>query len=126
MALTLIHQGYQAFALAALAERQQAELPPYSYQALLRANAHEQHSPFDFLMTIAGLVKQHANTTLALGPVAAPMSKRAGQFRYQLLLQHPQRKQLHLLLNWLMPEIEKLKQARKVRWSLDVDPVDLY
>ena len=123
---TLIHQGYQAFALAALAERQQAELPPYSYQALLRANAHEQHSPFDFLMTIAELVKQHANATLALGPVAAPMSKRAGQFRYQLLLQHPQRKQLHLLLNWLMPEIEKLKQARKVRWSLDVDPVDLY
>ena len=39
---------------------------------------------------------------------------------------HTQRKQLHLLLNWLIPETEKLKLARKVRWSLDVDPIDLY
>jgi primosomal protein N' (replication factor Y) (superfamily II helicase) len=30
------------------------------------------------------------------------------------------------LLDTLMPEIEKLKQAKKVRWSLDIDPVDLY
>ncbi len=123
---TLIHQGYQAFAEAALTERKQAGLPPYSYQALLRANAHEQQPPLDFLQAIAELINQHDNQTLALGPVPAPMAKRVGQFRYQLLLQHAQRKQLHLLLNWLMPEIEKLKQARKVRWSLDVDPIDLY
>ena len=123
---TLIHQGYQAFAVAALAERKQAGLPPYSYQALLRANAHEQQMPLDFLLTVAELIQQHDNKILVLGPVTAPMSKRAGQFRYQLLLQHTQRKQLHLLLNWLMPEIEKLKQARKIRWSLDVDPIDLY
>lgn len=123
---TLIHQGYQAFAQAALDERKQAGLPPYSYQALLRANAHEQQTPLDFLLAVAELIKQHDSEVFALGPVAAPMSKRAGQFRYQLLLQHTRRKQLHLLLNWLMPEIEKLKQARKIRWSLDVDPIDLY
>jgi primosomal protein N' (replication factor Y) len=123
---TLIHQGYQAFAQAALAERKHAGLPPYSYQALLRANAHEQQAPLDFLQAVAELINQHASQTLALGPVPAPMAKRAGQFRYQLLLQHSQRKQLHLLLNWLMPEIERLKQTRKVRWSLDVDPIDLY
>ena len=123
---TLIHQGYQAFAVAALAERKQAGLPPYSYQALLRANAHEQQTPLDFLLAVAELINQHDNQTSVLGPAPAPMAKRAGQFRYQLLLQHTQRKQLHLLLNWLMPEIEKLKQARKVRWSLDVDPIDLY
>ncbi|TXL16154.1 primosomal protein N', partial [Methylococcaceae bacterium HT4] len=123
---TLIHQSYQAFAEAALTERKQAELPPYSYQALFRANAHEQETALNLLIAIAELINQYDNQTLVLGPVPAPMAKRAGQFRYQLLLQHSQRKQLHLLLNWLMPEIEKLKQARKVRWSLDVDPIDLY
>ncbi|MCK5354281.1 MAG: primosomal protein N', partial [Methyloprofundus sp.] len=123
---TLIHQGYQAFAVAALAERKQAELPPYSYQALLRANAHEQQAPLDFLLAVAGLISEYGTDILALGPVTAPMPKRAGQYRYQLLLQHTQRKQLHRLLYWLMPEIERLKQARKVRWSLDVDPIDLY
>jgi len=123
---TLIHQGYQAFAQAALAERKQAGLPPYSYQALLRANAHEQQLALDFLLAVSELINQHDSQTLALGPVPAPMAKRAGQYRYQLLMQHTQRKQLHLLLNWLMPQIEKLKQTRKVRWSLDVDPIDLY
>ena len=123
---TLIHQGYQAFAKAALGERKQAELPPYSYQALLRANAHEQQIPLEFLLAVAELINQHNNQALVLGPVPAPMAKKSGQFRYQLLLQHTQRKQLHLLLNDLMPKIEKLKQARKVRWSLDIDPIDLY
>ncbi|TXL18005.1 primosomal protein N' [Methylococcaceae bacterium HT3] len=122
----LIHQGYQAFAEAALTEHKQAELPPYSYQALFRANGHDQETALNLLIAIAELINQYDNQTLVLGPVPAPMAKRAGQFRYQLLLQHSQRKQLHLLLNWLMPEIEKLKQARKVRWSLDVDPIDLY
>ena len=82
---TLIHQGYQAFAVAALAERKLAELPPYSYQALLRANAHEQQTPLDFLFAVAELIKQHATDILVLGPVTAPMAKRAGQYRYQLL-----------------------------------------
>ena len=123
---TLIHQGYQAFAVAALAERKLAELPPYSYQALLRANGYEQQAPLDFLLAVSELIKPHDTDILVLGPVSAPMSKRAGQFRYQLLFQHTQRKQLHHLLNCLIPEIERLKQARKIRWSLDVDPIDLY
>ncbi|WP_428357569.1 primosomal protein N' [Methyloprofundus sp.] len=123
---TLIHQGYQAFAQAALAERKNAQLPPYSYQALLRSLSHEKDIAFEFLLAVAELINQQTNGTLVLGPVAAPMAKRAGQFRFQLLLQHSKRKQLHQLLNWLMPEIAKLKLARKVRWSLDVDPIDLY
>ncbi len=123
---TLIHQGYQAFAQAALAERKQAGLPPYSYQALLRASAYDQQAPWDFLLAVAALIQHGDNTILVLGPVTAPMAKKAGQYRYQLLLQHTQRKQLHQLLNWLMPEIEKRIQARKIRWSLDVDPIDLY
>lgn len=123
---TLIHQGYQAFARAALAERKQAGLPPYSYQALIRAHGHEQQTPLIFLQAVAELMRKNNYDVLILGPITAPMAKRAGQFRYQLLLQHTQRKQLHQLLSQLIPHIEKLKQARKIRWSLDVDPIDLY
>jgi len=124
---TLIQQGYQAFAQAALAERKAAVLPPYSYQALLRAVSLEKDTAFEFLLAVSELINSYpANGTWVLGPVAAPMAKRAGQFRYQLLLQDTQRKQLHLLLNRLLPDIAKLKLARKIRWSLDVDPIDLY
>jgi primosomal protein N' (replication factor Y) len=60
-----------------------------------------------------------------LGPVPAPMAKRASFYRYQLLMQSPQRGDLQTLLDKLIPELAKLKIAAKVRWSLDVDPIDL-
>ena len=61
-----------------------------------------------------------------LGPVAAPMIRRAGVYRYQLLVQSSSRQALQRMLTALVPKIEQLKLSKKVRWSLDVDPIDLY
>jgi primosomal protein N' (replication factor Y) len=124
---TLISNGYGSFARTALAERKEASLPPYSYQALLRVQAAEVEMPKQFLDAVVQLaVEYNKGHTHILGPVAAPMARRAGLYRYQLLFQSSRRPELHALLDVLMPLIEKLKQAKKVRWSLDVDPVDLY
>ncbi|MBS4051813.1 MAG: primosomal protein N' [Methylomonas sp.] len=124
---TLIEKGYQAFAEIALRERRQAGLPPFSYQALLRAHANNAQAPQQFLQDAAtAILAFNTGNTQILGPVAAPMARRAGQFRFQLLLQSPQRKDLHQLLDQAIPKISKLKQTGKVRWSLDVDPADLY
>jgi primosomal protein N' (replication factor Y) len=124
---TLIRQGYSDFARTALAERKEASLPPFSYQALLRAQALDGKMPPLFLEAVGKLARQYSQGHIQiLGPVAAPMTRRAGLFRYQLLFQSTRRQALHALLDGLMPEIEKLKQAKKVRWSLDIDPVDLY
>ena len=124
---TLIRQGYRSFAKTALAERKEALLPPYSYQALLRVQAADINAPPLFFQAVSVLV-QELNTghTQILGPVSAPMARRAGLYRYQLLFQNTRRHELHVLLDALIPEIAKLKQAKNVRWSLDVDPVDLY
>ncbi len=125
--VTIIRQGYQAFAEAALAERQQAELPPYSFQALLRVQAANPLAPKQFLQELVEKLQQeNSPAVLVLGPVIAPMAKKAGQFRYQLLLQSKQRKALHALLDEMVVHIETLKSAKKIRWSLDVDPVSLY
>jgi len=124
---TLITCGYNSFAQTALAERKAASLPPFSYQALLRAHATDADTPQLFLLEVINLAQQvNTGHSRILGPVSAPMAKRAGQYRYQLLFQNTKRAELHTLLDELMPKIEKLKQAKKVRWSLDVDPVDLY
>jgi primosomal protein N' (replication factor Y) len=124
---TLIRSGYKSFARTALAERKEASLPPYSYQALLRVQAVDVQMPQIFLHAVVELAeKLNKGHTRILGPVAAPMARRAGLYRYQLLFQSVKRPELHALLDVLMPELEKLKQAKKVRWSLDVDPVDLY
>jgi primosomal protein N' (replication factor Y) len=60
------------------------------------------------------------------GPLPAPMPRRAGYQRAQLLLSAADRRTLHSALDAAMPAIHALPDARKVRWSLDVDPVDLY
>ena len=60
------------------------------------------------------------------GPMPAPMARRAGKARGQILLDATQRAPLHAALHDWLPKLQALKSARKVRWSLDVDPTDLY
>lgn len=123
---TLITQGYARFAAAALAERREACLPPYSHMALLRAEATAAELPRDFLTEAAALAHHigHRGVEL-LGPVPAPMERRAGRYRAQLLLQAEARTELHRLLDAWLPQLGALPLARKVRWSIDVDPMDL-
>jgi primosomal protein N' (replication factor Y) len=60
------------------------------------------------------------------GPMPAPMAKRAGMQRAQLLLEADTRAALHAALTPMLRQLYALRSARQVRWSLDVDPVDLY
>ncbi len=123
----LIEQGYGAFATAALVERRQAELPPYSFLALLRAEAPGAAVPQGFLEEARTLAEGCGpEGVMLLGPVPAPMERRAGRFRAQLLLQAANRTALHRLLERWLPQLEASKAGRKVRWSLDVDPAEMF
>ncbi len=123
----LLKEGYQEFAKTALAERQEAALPPFSSQALLRVYAGNPADPQTFLNKVCDLIQSiHCKTTQVLGPVSAPMVKRAGNYHFQLLLQNSNRKNLQIMLDQLVPLLYNTKEGNKVRWSLDVDPVDLY
>jgi len=122
---TLIRKGYPAFAKAALAEREEAGLPPYSFQALWRADAHDEQDPAAFLARLAALAEVHGET-FALGPVPAPMPRQAGRFRQQLLLQSTGRKALHECVEDLIRQVPALPETKRVRWSVDVDPLDMY
>ena len=119
----LINNGYAHFARYALLERQQANLPPYTFQALFKAQALQARDAFTLLQDITTLF---ANTqgVMCLGPIPALMEKRQGHFRMQLLLQSHQRSVLQQALSQHLNTIESLPLASKVRWSLDVDPQD--
>jgi primosomal protein N' (replication factor Y) len=123
----LLEQDYAAFAEAALEERQQAHLPPFSFMALLRAEAADGHLPMQFLQQARDLAMAvNIPGVQLLGPVPAPMERRAGRVRAQLLLQASSRAELHRLLNpWLL-QLENHKLGRKVRWSIDVDPQETF
>lgn len=120
----LIHGGYERFAEDALRAREAANLPPFSAMALLRAEAYEAKAPHAFLNQAKGKVLPTQGVTI-LGPVPAPMERRAGRYRAQLLLQAPHRDVLQGLLRSWVPQLAELKQARCVRWSVDVDPLEM-
>lgn len=122
----LVREGYRDFGTVALSERQQAALPPFSCLALLRAEAPERDRAMHFLEEARTCALRMVDEKVqALGPVPAPMERRSGRFRAQLLLQSDDRAPLHgLLVPWL-EELETLKSGRRVRWSLDVDPQEM-
>lgn len=124
---TLIHDGYASFAAIAMAERKLAELPPYTFMALVRAEAADGREPHRFLIEVAEALKQvNVGKLDVLGPVPAPMERLGGRFRAQLLLQSNLRSTLNDSLSRLCVVIDGLPSARRCRWSIDVDPVDLF
>jgi primosomal protein N' (replication factor Y) len=103
-------------------------LPPYTYLTLFRAEANESEHVEQFLQQVRGIFESSplcCRETPVMGPNPAPLSRRAGRYRWQLLLQTPDRKTLQQMLTIAKPAIQLLPLARKVRWSIDVEPQDL-
>ena len=124
---TLLHRGYPAFAEAALEERQAAGLPPAKHLVVLRCESVETQAAQTFLNHAIDCSKQVDIKNIDLfGPIPAPMERRAGRYRYQIMLQSDQRKGLHQFISWWAPQLQQLASARKVRWSIDVDPYDTF
>ena len=125
---TLIQGGYHAFAENELEQRQAAGFPPFAHLALLRAEAKHVEAAEAFLRIAKSLCSaEMQNTDMEIqGPLPAPMQRRAGMHRMQLLLSSTTRRNLHALLDSVLPRLYDLPEARRVRWSLDVDPLDLY
>lgn len=120
---TLIRNGYEAFAQEMLLIRKQAQLPPYSYLALIRAQGRSLEQLIQWFQQ--GKIYLQQFNLEVMGPAPAPLPRKAHQHRMQILLKSSSRKLLHASLTqwreWLT--INKLNNA--VRWNVDIDPVDL-
>lgn len=124
---SLIDRGYPGFAKDALKERQRIGLPPFNFQALFRAESTDPHHPFNFLDNIRKTTEISNFPEIdILGPVPAPMTKRIGRYRFQLLIQAKRRKTLHSHLDKILPTLTNFSEFRKIKWSIDIDPVDLF
>ncbi len=124
---TLTQQGYPAFAEQLLSARQTAALPPFRALALVRAEADTPKPAADLLRQCREFCSSlHPPSPHLgyLGPLPAPLEKRAGRYRYQLAIDADSRPQLQQLLTGASHFLEELALARKVRWSIDVDPQD--
>lgn len=123
----LIHQGYHAFVKMTLAEREIAALPPFQSLALVRTEGTQEAPLYDLLNQMKALgIKVDDTHVDMLGPIPAPMSRKAGKLQFQLLLSSAHRPQLQQFLHRWLAEIEQLPHAKRVQWSLDVDPTEMY
>jgi len=131
----LITGGYLNLAKTMLKERSQAGLPPYSHQAILRAESNHQGeliSAISQLAETAELLTGHlevdsqgrkgSEQVLVLGPMPALQARRAGRHRMILLFQSHRRPLLHWLVKQVATELERLPGSRKIRWAIDIDP----
>ena len=123
---SLLTEGYDGFARAALEERAQAAWPPFSRLAAVRDSATTAQAALGFLTDARSIARRTPRGVRLLGPVPAAMAKRAGRFHAQLLIESAERARLHEFLDAWLPEVEALRSARRVRWSLDVDPIELF
>jgi primosomal protein N' (replication factor Y) len=121
---TLLQGGYHALATRLLEDRRAAGLPPFGHLALVRAEAGDAAVLQAFLL--AAMACPHDPAVAAHGPLAAPMPRRAGAWRGQILLESAERPALQADLPRWLDAVRALPAARRVRWSIDVDPVDLY
>lgn len=123
---TLAQHNYARYTSLLIKERKEASLPPFSHQVLLRAEANNMLRAEKFLQTARNRLPSADGNLEIYGPLPAPMEKRAGHYRMQLLLQAQNRARLRNLLDAWITALEQLPEARRVRWSIDVDPQDLF
>ncbi|ALM54493.1 primosomal protein N' [Halomonas huangheensis] len=125
----LAERGYEALATTLLEERRIAALPPWRYMALLRLESPNEAQLSTMASQSATIMRDHLQQSgLAvdcLGPVPAPMERRQNRYHLQLMLSAQKRSLLHEACAWLVAWLERCPEARRVRWSLDIDPQTL-
>jgi primosomal protein N' (replication factor Y) (superfamily II helicase) len=121
---SLLAGGYEGFAATALIERQCAHWPPFGRLAVLRASTRASEGALEFLAAARKLSPASREVQL-LGPVPASMARRADRYHAQLLIESAERGPLHRFIDDWLPQVERLARARRVRYALDVDPIDI-
>lgn len=119
----LVQQGYDDFAQSLLTQRKQAALPPYHFLSVIRAEDRALPKVLQFLHAVKAQLHQHGMGVL--GPAPAPLARKADQHRLQLLVKSSSRQQLKTALTGVREWLMANKMSQVVRWSMDVDPIDL-
>ena len=122
----LFQGGYKKIVEMTLLDRKSANWPPYSFIVLIRAQSHRKKYTWSFLEEARRILVSQKPDFSVLGPVSSPMERKASQYRGQLLLQSTRRKSLNQSLKIFIDEIERKKLGQRVKWSIDVDPIELF
>jgi primosomal protein N' (replication factor Y) len=119
----LARHDYAAFAAQQLKEREQAGMPPFGSQALLRAEARTQEAAQAFLRAAAEAVPADAPQVTLYSPVPMGVQRVANIERAQMLVESGSRRALQSFLAAWRPTLHELRGKDVIRWAVDVDPL---
>jgi primosomal protein N' (replication factor Y) len=121
----LLEGDYTTFAALALAERREASWPPYSHLAVWHAEAPRRDAAVVFLEAVRAAATAQKSRVAVLGPAALPMERKDGRYRAQLLFRSTERAPLHRLVDDVLIAVRGSTAARRARWSVDIDPLEI-
>ena len=130
MLLNLVENRYGQFAQDLMRQRQQLDLPPYCYMAILRAESADYRLALELLKESAQIAQKSGLRGCKLvGPMPSPTEKRSERYRFQLQITCAARSGLHELLSLILDGLNPANNAKarnkKLRWHLDLDPISL-
>ncbi|MFC3122171.1 primosomal protein N' [Agaribacter flavus] len=119
----LVNNGFMSFSRSLLEERRAANLPPFSFQALLRAESQHLDRVLEFLNYAKSMLAQFINAKV-IGPLPCVMEKKQGRLRYQLVIQSDHRGYLLSIMQQALIELDNHKLSSRIRWLVDMQPQD--
>ncbi|MGA0017291.1 MAG: replication restart helicase PriA [Burkholderiaceae bacterium] len=121
----LVKHDYAAFARAELERREQAALPPYTHQALIRCEARHMQDALDFLQRAREALGPTLGQAHLYAPVPAPMARLAGRERAQMLLESDRRPHTRAAAHRVKQHLLSMPRQGVLRWAIDMDPLQI-
>ena len=115
---------YMNFANQCLSTNRQMNLPPFSTICLLRCSSPTQISNNIFLERALSILSNRKEINV-IGPLPSLISKSKGSYRHHLFIQTSSKPYLNKVLKYLINEFQKWPETKKIKWSFDIDPMNI-
>jgi primosomal protein N' (replication factor Y) len=115
---------YLSFAMQLLSKNKKIGLPPYSAMCMLRCSSPTQKNNINFLNKAVRELNKKSDLSV-IGPLPSLISKSKGNFRHNVYIQANQKSQLNRILKRLIKELSDWPESKKVKWTFDIDPIEI-
>ena len=115
---------YLSFAMQCLSKNKKIGLPPYSAMCMLRCSSPTQKNNINFLNKAVRVLNKKPDLSV-IGPLPSLISKSKGNFRHNVYIQANQKSQLNRILKRLIKELSDWPESKKVKWTFDIDPIEI-
>ncbi|CAM3591083.1 primosomal protein N' [Paraphotobacterium marinum] len=117
-------QNYLDISKNLLKEREIYNLPPFSNHIIYRSKSINSDESYEYLMILKSFINKQNKNILTLGPSPASIRKKAGLYRWLLILQHDKKSELFKVINEVELFISRNNLKNKVKSSIDIDPLE--